>query len=132
MNATRAAGAIRLDDSLLRIVRKRAKSFWLCEQAAIRRSRSAATGLAEDAATDDEWEFDSCGTAELAESKSSTLQTREGAIKNVRRILTSVLRAAKNRRQILRKRGTRHHFIAARNLSLDRKFSLHVGKESDD
>src|SRR5208282_5162963 len=44
MNATRDAGAIRENDSLLRAVRKRSKSFWLCEQAAVSTSRSAADG----------------------------------------------------------------------------------------
>jgi hypothetical protein len=44
MKATRAAGAMRANDSLLRAVRKREKSFWLCEQAAVKTSRRAASG----------------------------------------------------------------------------------------
>src|SRR5580658_2654584 len=75
MKATRAAGAMRLNASLLRAVRNRAKSFWLCEQAAIKTSRSAADGPFGEVGGAEESELDSCAETPVMKNTSSTART---------------------------------------------------------
>src|SRR5208282_459934 len=126
MKATRAAGAMRKNDSLLRTVRKRAKSFWLCEQAAVRTSRSAVDGPFCELGCEAGVELESCPEAAPASDNNSAARTSAGTLKAIVRNFTSVLCGTQNGGQVFCEGRTRHHFTAARGLRLGCQVTLHV------
>src|SRR5260370_10571687 len=126
MNATRAAGAMREKDSLLRPVRKREKSFWLCEQAAVRTSRRAADGPFGELGCTAGAELDSCAEAQRTSNRNKAVRTINCAVPMVFRNFTSVLCGAQDGGQVLRKGGARHHFVTSGCLRLRCQVALHV------
>src|ERR1700676_908001 len=132
MKATRAAGAMREKDSLLRAVRKRAKSFWLCEQAAVRTSRSAADGPFGEPAWAAGFEPDACAEAPLASGSSSAVRRRAGTVKIGFGKFTSVLCGAQDCGEVLCKGRAGHHLVAAGRLRLRCQIALHVREKPND
>src|SRR3984957_16716098 len=132
MKATRAAGAMRENDSLLRAVRKLANSFWLCEQAAFRTSRSAADGPFGEAAWAAGFPLDSCAEAPLASGSSSAVRRSAVAVTVFFRNFTSILCGAQDRGQVLGKGRAGHPLVAACRLRLGCQIELHVREKPDD
>jgi hypothetical protein len=73
------------------MVRKRAKSFWLSEQAAVRTSRSAAVGPVGELTVAIGVELDSCAEALFLSGRNNAIRTNVGASTKFFRDFTSVL-----------------------------------------